>query len=49
MIAPESNRLDFGWVRSYRGRLRVTFGERRRPTTETYEHRLEQGTTVIRF
>lgn len=48
MLGPDSNVLCVDWTRSYRGRLRVTFGDKGREE-EVLSHSLRFGSTTFRF
>jgi hypothetical protein len=49
MIGPDSNVLSIDWTKSYRGRLRVTFGDKGREDDEVLSHSLRFGSTTFRF
>lgn len=49
LIAADTNVLATDWLRSYRGRLKVTFGERPREDDSWLSHSLRLGSTTFRF
>lgn len=49
LIAADSNVLAVEWLKSYRGRLKVVFGERAREDDSWLSHSLRMGSTTFRF
>lgn len=49
LIGADTNVVHVDWLKSYRGRLRVTFGERAKADDEVLSHSLRLGSTTFRF
>lgn len=49
LLGPDTNVLAVDWLKSYRGRLKVTFGQRPREDDSWLSHSLRLGSTTFRF
>lgn len=49
LIGADTNVVSVDWLKSYRGRLRVTFGERTKGDDAVLSHSLRLGSTTFRF
>lgn len=49
LIGPDTNVVNVDWLKSYRGRLKVLFGERPRADDEVLSHSMRFGSTSYRF
>ncbi len=49
LLAADTNALEVAWVKSYVGRLKLAFGDRRRGDDAALSHSLRLGSTTYRF